>query len=267
MAEIDQLVAQLQRVKDVFFLSGAGISVASGIPPFRGTDPDAVWNQDVMEKGTFSYFRNDPLGSWTWYLDRFSSIFNKNPNPAHFATASLKEWFEHRDRTCTIVTQNIDGLHKTKESLDVIEIHGTGQRLRCANSGCVHAEPTGSIPFPTEAIKRFKEEPFIQNIPYCSECGDFLRPHVLWFDEYYTAHRDYRYQEFHERLYDTELCICVGTSFSVGITYAVVQHCTMHNIPLWVIDLVPPQDAGPHIHYLEGRAEELLPAIVNALDI
>ena len=63
----------LVKADNIFVITGAGVSVASGIHPFRGTDPDAVWNRDVLEKGTYAYFKEDTLGSWLWYLDRFSS--------------------------------------------------------------------------------------------------------------------------------------------------------------------------------------------------
>lgn len=261
----DAFMHQLKKSQNVLFLSGAGISVASGIAPFRGTDPEAVWNKDVTEKGTFRYFREDVLGSWCWYLDRFSSLFGKQPNPAHYATTALSEWFALQNRTFTIATQNIDGLHHTHDSVDVLEVHGSSRFLRCASSGCTFGEPRGKIPFPTEQIEAFKKNPQIQNIPSCPECGDFLRPHVLWFDEMYTAHQDYRFSDFTDRLYDTDLCICVGTSFSVNITYIVVKHCVENKVPLWIVDPVPPDNFYDGIYWLTGKAEEILPAIVDEL--
>ena len=58
-------------------VTGAGVSLASGIPTFRGTDPDAVWKRDVTELGTYRYFREDPVGSWRWYTSRFDGVLDK----------------------------------------------------------------------------------------------------------------------------------------------------------------------------------------------
>ena len=88
MATVEELAKSIVSIDNLFIITGAGISVASGISPFRGTDPDAVWNKDVTEKGTFAYFREDVLGSWSWYCTRFSSLFGKEPNPAHYQVCS-----------------------------------------------------------------------------------------------------------------------------------------------------------------------------------
>ena len=92
MKQMKNLVHQITQSKGILVLTGAGVSVASGIAPFRGTDPEAVWNKDVTEKGTYAYFRSDVLGSWSWYLDRFSTLFGKQPNLAHHALVDMEEW-------------------------------------------------------------------------------------------------------------------------------------------------------------------------------
>ena len=263
MATIEELAQNLRAVDNLFVITGAGISVASGIAPFRGSDPEAVWNQDVTQKGTFAYFREDVLGSWTWYLSRFSSLFNTHPNPAHFATADLVRYYLDRNKHCTLVTQNIDGLHKTETGIDVIEVHGSVQYVRCATTGCRFGEPLGRIPYTQELFDVFVEEPSIHTIPTCSECGDYLRPHVLWFDEYYTGHDDYRYRDVQDKLYDAQLCLCIGTSFSVGVTAAVIQHAFSRDIPLWVVDPVDPDNV--YVHWINGKAEEVLPRLVASL--
>ena len=63
-------------------VTGAGVSHASGIPTFRGTDPGAVWKRDVTELGTNRYFEEDPAGSWSWYTSRFDIVLEKEPNPS-----------------------------------------------------------------------------------------------------------------------------------------------------------------------------------------
>lgn len=261
---VHRLASQIKSSNGVLVVTGAGISVASGISPFRGSDPGAVWNRDVLEKGTFSYFREDVLGSWTWYLERFSSIFGKHPNAGHTALVKLESWCRNHGRDFTLVTQNIDGLHKSAGSKDVFEVHGTARRLRCATRGCRYGEPHGSVPFPLDLLDLFKSKPVLESIPKCLECKDFLRPHVLWFDEYYTAHTDYRYRELAERLSTVELIIFVGTSFSVGITASVIELAMENNISMWTIDPCDPQIH--EMQWLEASAETLLPDLVKELD-
>ena len=79
-------------------VTGAGVSLASGIPTFRGTDPGAVWANDVQEKGTIAYFNRDPVKSWQWYMSRFLKHLDAKPNAAHIALAALEKaaWLRNR---------------------------------------------------------------------------------------------------------------------------------------------------------------------------
>src|SRR6185436_161653 len=76
----------------ILVVTGAGVSAASGLPLFRGTDPDAIWNRDVTEIGTIRYFQHDPAGWWQWFLRSFEGILDAEPNPAHRALAALERW-------------------------------------------------------------------------------------------------------------------------------------------------------------------------------
>lgn len=263
MKQMKNLVHQITQSKGILVLTGAGVSVASGIAPFRGTDPEAVWNKDVTEKGTYAYFRSDVLGSWSWYLDRFSTLFGKQPNLAHHALVDMEEWCAKHHLNFTLLTQNIDGLHRDAGSQALFEVHGTVRRLRCGTTGCRYGEPHGSIPFPTNLIAQFREHPKTESIPQCVECGDFLRPHVLWFDEYYTAHSDYRYHELPEQLSLVDMILCIGTSFSVGITSSILEFAFHNGFPVWVVDPCHPDI--PNINWLKGRAEVLLPELMVRL--
>src|SRR4051794_18726541 len=89
-------------------VTGAGVSHASGIATFRGSDPGAVWANSVKEKATFAFFSRDPVGSWTWYLDRFRGLEDKQPNPAHHALRALETFQHARGGDFLLVTQNID---------------------------------------------------------------------------------------------------------------------------------------------------------------
>ncbi|MEM8932624.1 MAG: Sir2 family NAD-dependent protein deacetylase, partial [Acidobacteriota bacterium] len=73
-------------------ITGAGVSLASGVPTFRGDDPDAVWRNDILEKGTFRYFREDPAASWQWSMRLFGAIQDAEPNAGHHALDALGDW-------------------------------------------------------------------------------------------------------------------------------------------------------------------------------
>ncbi|MHC4274136.1 MAG: SIR2 family NAD-dependent protein deacylase [Planctomycetota bacterium] len=127
-------------------VTGAGISLASGIPTFRGTDPGAIWKHDVTELGTRRYFQEDPAGSWNWYLSRFDAVLRCRPNPAHDAVAGLERWHTGRGGGFLLVTQNIDTLHEQAGARQMVKVHGSADRVRCSDYGCANGAPTGSLP-------------------------------------------------------------------------------------------------------------------------
>src|SRR4051812_32998470 len=107
----DTLVEALRAERGILLvLTGAGVSLASGIPTFRGSDPNAIWKRDVAEMGTQRYFQRDPVGSWTWYAKRFEGALGARPNPAHLALAALERWQVGRGGDYLLVAQNIDTL-------------------------------------------------------------------------------------------------------------------------------------------------------------
>ena len=85
-----QLAAALDdRDGKLLVVTGAGVSLASGIPTFRGTDPGAIWKSNLTELATFAFFQSDPVESWRFYLDRFDLVRDARPNPAHRALAAI----------------------------------------------------------------------------------------------------------------------------------------------------------------------------------
>jgi NAD-dependent deacetylase len=161
----EDLAAVAERLKgstSVVVLTGAGISQESGVPTFRGTD--GLWkNFRAEDLATPEAFERDPVLVWQWYDWRRGLIKPLKPNPGHYA---LAEW-EKSVEDFTLVTQNVDGLHRVAGSKNPIEMHGTLWRVRCL-----------------QCRKRFdnREVP-IQILPKCTECGGLLRPDVVWFGE------------------------------------------------------------------------------------
>ena len=245
---------------NVLFLTGAGISLASGIPTFRGSDPDAIWSKDVVEKATRSFFLRHPEQSWKWYLDRFNNTRHAKPNPAHIALVDI----EAKVPTLRVITQNVDGLHYQAGTKNLVEVHGSARKVRCTNQNCVNGPPKGLLDWTDELLGEFSKEPTRKNVPRCPHCGKFLRPHILWFDESYLSHTDYNYPLTQDWYEEATVLIAVGTSFSVNITNMVTWANSDRGIPVYVID--------PHLTdsptgtiLIREAAEVFLPQLVATL--
>lgn len=258
------LAAAIRDASSLLVVTGAGVSLASGIATFRGSDPDAVWANDIMEKGTLRCFRRHPGASWQWYSRRFGSITGKQPNPAHTAIVALEQRQHTLGRGFTLVTQNVDGLHRAAGSKTLIEIHGSASRVRCARDGCEHGAPRGSLPADRFDFTAVAQTGASEDVPTCPSCGASLRPHVLWFDEYYTGHRDYRYDDALTASKRADVVVFVGTSFAVGITASIVETALQRGRAIFSIDPVSPPP-HPRIDWLQQPAEVLLPEIVAGL--
>lgn len=243
------------------FLTGAGISLASGIPTFRGSDPDAVWANDVLEKGTLSYFRRDQAGSWAWYLKCFEKAMNAKPNRAHYALVALAALVPG----VRVVTQNVDGLHRKAGQQRLVEVHGTTRKVRCTRKFCAHGGRRGSLDWDDSLFERFRAEPVKRNAPRCPACNKYLRAHVLWFDETYASHMDYEVNKAKRWFREATALVCVGTSFSVGVTDEALHAADHLDIPVFIVDPHSKKDPEKDYTLYREKAEEFLPKLVEAL--
>jgi len=146
----------------VAVLTGAGISAESGVPTFRGEE--GLWrNYRAEQLATPGAFQRDPALVWEWYNWRRGLIGACAPNAAHETLAEMEAALPD----FTLITQNVDGLHRLAGSRHVLEVHGNLWRIRCV--GCGATTEDRSVPLPTP--------------PHCPECGGLLRPDVVWFGE------------------------------------------------------------------------------------
>jgi NAD-dependent deacetylase len=248
----------------ILVVTGAGISLASGIPTFRGEDPGAIWKKDVTELGTFHYFMEDPVGSWRWYLSRFEKTVGARPNPAHAALVTLEDYCGQARGVMLLVTQNIDGLHRQAGSRNLIEVHGRADRVRCPRRDCGNGAPAGSLPRVDFDLAGFLAAPSLATLPRCPACQSFMRQHVLWFDEYYDSHDDYQWARVQEAAGRCDAVLFLGTSFSVGVTDLILRAALDRRVPVFSVD--PAATAQiPGVVSLRARAEELLPAVCERL--
>jgi NAD-dependent deacetylase len=246
-------------------VTGAGVSVASGIPTFRGNDAGAIWKRDVTELGTRRYFEEDPVGSWRWYLERFDRVAHARPNAAHAAIVALERWQTGRGAPFLLVTQNVDTLHEQAGSRAMVKVHGSADRVRCSRDGCALGAPHGSLPRSAIDLAAFRREPALAHLPRCPGCGALLRQHLLWFDETYDEHADYQIHRVIAAAEEAALVLFAGTSFSVGITDLLLDSAWRNGAAAFAVDPAPPPRATPGVRHLRAAAEELLPAIVAAL--
>ncbi len=247
-------------------VTGAGVSLASGIPTFRGADPGAIWKRDVLTMGTNAFFEEDPVESWRWYLSRFACVFGAKPNPAHHALAALERWHGARGGEFLLATQNVDTLHEQAGSEALVKVHGSADRARCSRRGCANASPFGSIPRPDAAIARFLANPGLETVPSCPVCKALLRQHVLWFDESYDSHADYEFLRARRAADAADGILFVGTSFAVGFTEAVLRSAHYGGAEVLAID--PSAHPLPHgVERVPAKAEEALVAACRQLGI
>jgi NAD-dependent deacetylase len=166
-------VAELIRTSGpVVALTGAGISVPSGIPDFR-TPMTGLWeNVDPMEVAHISVWRRDPARFWSFYGQRFAALDGKEPNGAHRALVEL----ERRGLLNGVITQNIDGLHARAGTADPVEVHGSIRTASCLRCGAT---------YPLEETRRRLSEE-ADGVPLC-DCGAPLKPDVVLFGEFLSA--------------------------------------------------------------------------------
>ena len=165
---IDDILQEIKdnSVRSVAVLVGAGLSAASGISTFRGKE--GLWRKyNPMQLATPMAFKKDPKLVWEWYLERMEKVANSEPNAAHYAIAEI----EKKCRLETLITQNVDGLHRKAGITKFIEIHGTLCEVRCTQ--CSRKE---------EVNDRFLQSYNKGDTPTCL-CGSLLRPNVVWFTE------------------------------------------------------------------------------------
>jgi NAD-dependent deacetylase len=178
-------------------LTGAGISVPSGIPDFR-TPGTGLWeNVDPMQVAHIDAWRADPARFWHFYGHRFQTLGDKQPNGAHAVLVEL----ERRGLLRAVVTQNIDMLHRRAGTTELVEMHGTIEHSSCLTCGAQYAL--------AEVQARLGAAP--DGVPPC-DCGRPLKPDVVLFGEHLPADAMERAIAF---MQEADLLLCVGSSLEV----------------------------------------------------
>lgn len=158
-----ELIERLRDAKRVVALTGAGISAESGVPTFRDALTGLWAKFDPRELATPSAFERNPKLVWDWYAARREQVAKVAPNAGHYALAEMEKRVPH----LIVATQNVDGLHARAGSRNVVELHGNIARVKCSREHRI--------------LERWSQ--FDDSLPPRCECGAFLRPDVVWFEE------------------------------------------------------------------------------------
>jgi NAD-dependent deacetylase len=243
-------VAELIReAGSVVALTGAGISVPSGIPDFRSPGTGLWRNVDPMEVAHIDVFRRDPERFWHFYGNRFQTLEDKDPNAAHRALAAL----ERAGLLGTVITQNIDRLHAKAGSQDLVEVHGSIEHSSCQTCGARY--PLAEV--------RTRQAAGDDGIPRC-DCGRPLKPDVVLFGEYLPIAALTRAEHL---AVAADLMLCIGSSLEV---YPVAQ------LPQFTLDaggriVIITQGSTPYdgraAARCDGDVEDEMTAIVGALGL
>jgi len=240
---VNRVAEQLQRASRVCCLTGAGISAESGVPTFRGAG--GFWaEQRAEDLATPEGFQRDPEKVWKFYLWRRDLLRQVQPNPAHEALAKM----QRGGGQLTVVTQNIDDLHRLAGSRDVIELHGNLWVDLCTRCGAsVHRSPGD----------------WTDEIPICGTCGLMMRPGVVWFGEALSPERLGRAQE---AAGDCDVMLVVGTSGVVQPAASLANWAKSNGA--FVVEINPDQTPLSHLADVRLRdpAGEVLPRIASVLE-
>jgi NAD-dependent deacetylase len=240
---IGRAVDQLRSARNVAALTGAGISIESGIPPFRGKG--GLWERfDPMEVAHIDAFLADPARVWRVLFKELKEIIDRaRPNDGHKGLARL----EVMGILKTVITQNVDGLHAKAGSSDVLELHGNIWKLRCTREG---------------TVEEVRESPLPVIPPVCSRCGALLRPHVVWFGEALdpaVLDRAFRLSAA------CRVMLVVGTSAVVHPAASLPRAAARAGAKVIEVNVEPTPLTPETDCFLPGRAGDILPLLDRRL--
>jgi NAD-dependent deacetylase len=231
---------KLKESKKIVFFTGAGISAESGIPTFRGKD--GIWNKLRPEElANFNAFMRNPQMVWEWYNHRKKIIHESEPNAGHLAIAEMQDLFEE----VTVVTQNIDNLHRRAGSKKIFELHGNIERNFCVNCKTFYNE----------------ELDFSEGVPKC-KCGGLIRPDVVWFGEYLPEDQ---FSGGEKAAQNSDMFFVVGTSAVVYPAAGLVYTAKRGGSFIVEVNIEETEVSSACDASYYGEAGKILPSIVEQI--
>jgi len=254
--------------KRILFITGAGLSVASGISTYR-SEKNAIWNRFVTSWGTRKKFQEDPLLWWNHFWLRTHEkpeFLTAKPNSGHVAISQITQRCNAR-----IITQNIDRLHCYTLNVPerLIEVHGRLGLYKCINDKCKYSwlESVPEFDLNDLAVEGTSLEAGnleLREAPSCPGCRRAVLPQSLLFDEKYESHSFYQWDLAQQWFEDCDVFIFIGTSFSVGVTYEALSVAEKEKKTVYNFNLTE-DTFETEAYNILGRSEETLPMLYNAM--
>ena len=236
------LISLLGGTNKLVALTGAGVSQESGLRTFRDAQT-GLWAQYKPEDlASPQAFRRDPKLIWDWYAWRREAVKGVRPNAGHYALAEL----EVRMPAFTLITQNVDGLHRFAGNQNVLELHGNIQRIRC--SECYTIADVW--------------EDDTESVPKCSVCGGLLRPDVVWFGE--ALPRD-QLEAAVAAARNCEVFFSIGTSGVVQPAASLAHAARNRGAVVVEVNAEPTPLTSKARYVFHGKSGEILPDLVKAV--
>ena len=244
---VDRLAGLLREARSVVALTGAGISVPSGIPDFRSPGTGLWEKVDPMEVAHIDAWRRDPERFWHFYGDRFQALKDKEPNGAHRALVEL----ERRGVLDAVVTQNIDMLHRKAGTQELVEVHGTIEHSSCLDCGAQ---------YPLDEV-RGRQAAAGDGVPRC-DCERPLKPDVVLFGEFLP---EAALQRAGQLAQDADVLLCVGSPLEVYPIAQVPQITASGGGQVAIVTQGPTPYDDAAVVKLDGDVVHELEAVVAAL--
>lgn len=240
--ELEKTGGLLSISRSLLILTGAGVSAESGVPTFRGGGISTVWRGMPFEElSSAAMVQRDLPLVWEWFDYRRVVIAGCEPNAAHYAIASAQG--SGRFDAFTLVTQNIDGLHRAAGSTDPIELHGNINQARCMLCGL---------------LQELTVVPDDERPPVCPECFDSMRPNVVLFGEGLDEDALLR---AYEKAADCDACIVVGTSALVYPAMNIAEIARREGEFLIEVNVEETPLTSKALVSIFGKAGEILPVL------
>ena len=250
---LDAVLDLARDTRDVVVLTGAGMSVESGIPTFRDAQTGLWERHDPEELATIDAWERDPDFVWAWYRWRAKLIRDVQPNFGHRA---LADWADAERANLWIVTQNIDDLHERAGSSVLAHLHGSIFALRCSECDTPFDETDApALALPSDPVERLAP-------PRCPVCGAAVRPGVVWFGEE-LPHEPFAHAE--AALERADLVLSVGTSGVVQPAAGLPYRALTRGVPVVEINPAETELSDDATLVWRAPAAAALPALVSAL--
>lgn len=234
-----ELVQKVRSAHHFLVLTGAGISAESGIPTFRDAQTGLWAHYQPLDLAIPEAFQRNPRLVWEWYAWRREVVLHAQPNPGHFALATMEKIVP----SFHLITQNVDNLHHIAGTRQLIEFHGNIFQTKCSFENIIVESwlDTGEVP------------------PRCPYCNHYLRPNVVWFGE---SIPNKTLEQVFDLVQRCEVFFSIGTSSLVEPAASLPLLARKHGSMIVEVNIQPTPLTYLTDFFLKGPSGVLLPKLI-----